>query len=448
VAQAFTPDVLAASIRELVPGYPDARLCVAFSGGVDSVALLHAAQVLASAEPCLRLRALHVDHRLQEQSPDWSLRCRAQCDELGVPMQVLTLRLQLPQGASVEAEARRARYGAIANELERGECLLTAHHADDQLETVLLQLFRGAGVAGLAAMPRSAPLGPGLHLRPLLDVGRAQLEAYVLEQNRSWVDDPMNRESRYDRSYLRHEVLPAIRARWPAVARTVGRSAAHFASAQGLLEALAEVDAAGRVDGTGRLDLAGLLELQRDRQVNLLRWWIGRQGLGVPSTARLDSILRDMVPARGDRQPVVIWPTGELRRYRGKLYAMAPLSDPPTGAVSLEPGRPLLIGGVGRLELVAARGEGVSAARFPGPFAVRFREGGERLRPAGQTLEKPLQQWFQEKGIEPWMRGRLPLIFSGTRLVAVGGLGIAAEAAAVSGEEGWAVRWKEADRTH
>jgi len=311
--------MLAASLAGLIPTYPDARLCVALSGGVDSVALLHAVRALVSGEPRLTLRALHVDHGLQEQSTDWTAHCRMQCDGLGVSLRVLDLELDVPKGASVEAEARRARYAALAAALEPGECLLTGHHADDQLETVLLQLFRGAGVAGLAAMPARAPLGAGFHLRPLLQVERSQLETYGAASGLDWVEDPMNRESRYDRSYLRHAVLPAVHERWPALARTVGRSARHMAAAQGLLDVLAEVDGGPLVDVDGRLELASLVALSRDRQVNVLRWWIVRQGLGVPSTARLESILRDVVPARDDAQPVVTWPTGEVRRYRGRL---------------------------------------------------------------------------------------------------------------------------------
>jgi tRNA(Ile)-lysidine synthase len=444
MAPTFTPEVLAASLRELIPGYPDARLCIAVSGGVDSLALLHATQALAAAEPRIKLCGLHVDHGLQHQSGEWAESCRGQCAALGVPLKVLELHLQIAKGESIEAEARRARYAAMAAELEAGENLLTAHHADDQLETVLLQLFRGAGVAGLAAMPAAAPLGAGRHIRPLLAVQRHELEAYAAAAGLAWIEDPMNREWRFDRGYLRHEVLPVVRARWTSVADTVGRSARHFAAAQALLEALAEGDGAALVDGEGRLEIAGLAALARDRQVNVLRWWISRQGLGMPSTARLESILRDVLPAREDAMPVVTWSTGEVRRYRGRLYVMAPLPEPPTAVAVLEPGRAVVIDGVGRLELVASEGAGLSAAVYPGPFVVKFREGGERLRPLGEALEKPLQQWFQEAGVEPWRRNRLPLVFAGNRLLAVGQLWISAEAAAGPGEKGWALRWSEA----
>jgi len=173
-------------------------------------------------------------------------------------------------------------------------------------------------------MPASAPLGPGRHLRPLLQVSREALVEYATLHGLKWIEDPMNRESRFDRTYLRHEVLPAVLARWPAVARTVGRSARHCAEAQRLLESLAEIDASRFLDDEGTLAVAGLLQLPHERRVNVLRWWIVQQGLGLPSTARLESILRDVLPARPDAHPVVTWPTGEVRRRKGRLVAMGP----------------------------------------------------------------------------------------------------------------------------
>ena len=421
MAPTFSPETLAAALAGLIPTYPDARLCVALSGGVDSVALLHAAHALVSGEPGLRLRALHVDHGLQQQSKDWTAHCRMQCDGLGVSLRVLDLELDVPKGASVEAEARRVRYAALAAALEPGECLLTGHHADDQLETVLLQLFRGAGVAGLAAMPARAPLGPGFHLRPLLQVERSQLEAYATASGLDWVEDPMNRECRYDRSYLRHAVLPAVRTRWPALARTVGRSARHMAAAQGLLDVLAEVDGGPLVDVDGRLELASLVALSRDRQVNVLRWWIVRQGLGVPSTARLESILRDVVPARHDAQPVVTWPTGEVRRYRGRLYAMQPLGPlPPEGwKREIRPGETIeLPGGLGRLSLAAGNVAGIVFNDYAKPLVVSFAYGKCVLAPGVRSQPEMLRRKLQKVGIPPWLRGRVPLLFAGGSVIA------------------------------
>lgn len=439
---AATLDIaLESSLARLIPGYPDVTLCVALSGGVDSVALLHAAHRLSSRDPRIRLRAMHVDHGLQGASKAWASRCQAVCDRLGVPLQVLELGLVVAKGASVEAEARSARYSAMADALQPAECLLTAHHADDQLETVLLQLFRGAGVSGLAAMPNLAPLGSGHHIRPLLHVARDELVAYATAKGLDWVEDPMNVESRYDRAYLRHQVLPAIRARWPAVARTVGRSARHFADAKELLAALAQADGKALVDDPGRLEIAGLVALPRERQVNVLRWWIAEQGLETPSTARLASILRDLVPARDDAQPVVTWPEGEVRRYRGRLYAMQPLGQATQRAYAIEPGQRLFIEGTGSVVLEESTGEGIDAARFPGPYELRLRRGGEKLRPAGRAEERSVGRLLVEGGVEPWLRARVPLVYHGSRLLAVADRWLAAEAVVAGDGRGLQLRW-------
>jgi tRNA(Ile)-lysidine synthase len=429
VTPPFSPDVLATSLHELVPGYPDAALAIALSGGVDSMALLHAARALALTEPRLRLRAVHVDHGLQPASKEWAVHCRNLCERLQVPLTVIELALEVAKGDSVEAEARRARYAALASALEPGECLLTAHHADDQLETALLQLFRGAGVAGLSAMPRGAVLGKGLHLRPLLEVGRDQLVAYATVQGLEWVEDPMNTESRYDRAYLRHEVLPAVRARWPAVARTVGRSVRHFAEARSLLEALAEADGRVLVDPGGRLEIAGLAALSRERQVNVLRWWIVGQGLGVPAAARLESILRDVVPARDDAQPTVTWPSGEVRRYRGRLYAMWPLGPlpPDDWQCPISPGQAIeLPCRLGSVVLQDDAGSGLAPEYLEGGVALGFRSPGARMQPAGCRKPRTLKNLFQEAGIVPWMRPRLPLLHRDGELLAVANLWVAA----------------------
>ena len=437
----FGPDVLARSLRELVPRFPEAELCIAFSGGVDSVAMLHAAVKLAQGEPRLALRAIHVDHGLQAASVEWARLCASTCDRMGVRLDVLRPALVLRKGDSIEAQARRVRYAALAEAMAPGEFLLTAHHADDQLETVLLQLFRGAGVRGLSGMPRSAPLGEGFHLRPLLDAERADLVAYVRAAGLDWIDDPMNAQTRYDRSWLRHHVLPSIRQRWPSVAHTVGRSARHMAHAERLNTGLAELDAAPLIDD-GRLEIAGLRSLPRERQVNVLRWWLAGEGLGVPSAARLESILCDVVPARDDAQPVVTWPNGEVRRYRGRLHAMQPLGPPPAGDWL----RHIRIGetvdlpcGLGRLSVVPSSSPGILIDE-PDVLAVTFRS-----RTAAYPRDE-VAETCRRAAVLPWMRGRLPLISHGGLLLAVGSIATNSRPARTEAGYGLTVRWEDGPR--
>jgi tRNA(Ile)-lysidine synthase len=310
------------------------------------------------------------------------------------------------------------------------------------METVLIQLLRGAGVAGLAAMPGRARLGAGWHGRPLLDFDRRDLAVYADGQGLSWVSDPMNDADRFDRGWLRAQVLPRLRTRWPQAAATVSRSARHLAEAGRLLAALAESDAAGLLDKR-RLSVSGLQRLSRDRQVNLLRWWIRQQGLGTPSAARLETILGDLMEARPDALPVVSWESGELRRYRDLLYAMHPLQKPPSGTLRFDLAKPAAVelgGGLGRISLIASDQGGLDS-RLLNEIVIRFRAGGESLRPHAARPRKRLKQLCQEAGIVPWMRERLPLLFVGSRLAAVGDLWIDSEMAVAPGKPALRPAW-------
>ena len=412
--------------------------CVALSGGLDSTVLLHAMSVLARAQD-FRLRALHVDHGLQPDSREWAESCRRFCAQLGVPLTVRSLGLVPRPGDSVEAAARDARYAALSRELTRGERLLTAHHGGDQLETVLIQLLRGAGVAGLAAMPARTRCGSGWQLRPLLRFERATIQAYANQHGLSWLEDPMNAALRFDRAWLRARVLPAIRERWPGVTVTVSRSAAHLAEASRLLDAQAAADAADMLDD-GRLSLAAIGGLDADRQANILRWWLRHSGLRPPPAARLAEALRMFRCARDDASPVVRWKDGEIRRYRGRLYAMPPVAGH-AGEARAETTRLLQLGpGLGRFALVPGRGGGLPAASS---WTIRFRQGGESLRPHAGRPRKRLKDLCREAGIVPWMRDRLPLVFGEGRLAAVGDLWLDADIAVPEGEPSLRPLWSD-----
>ena len=408
----FGPERVASLLAAIDPGWREAGIAVALSGGLDSTVLLHALARLAGRES-LSLRALHVDHGLHPDSVAWAEACRAACAVMGVNLEVIELKLTPARGESVEAQAREARYAALAGRLADGERLLTAHHRDDQLETVLIQLMRGAGVAGLAAMPARARLGRGWQLRPLLEVDRAELVECAARCRLAWQQDPMNDALRFDRGYLRARVLPAIRERWPAASATVSRSASHLAEASRLLGGLAAADAVQVLDG-GRLSLAALSGLPRDRQVNLLRWWLHQEGLRPPPAARLGAALPGFFNARADGAPALRWDAGEVRRYRGRLYAVAPGET------------------AGSFRLVAGQEGGLRLAGGE-DTSIRYRAGGESLRPHPGRPRKRLKDLCQEAGIVPWMRERLPLVFVGERLAAVGDLWIDADFAAPAG---------------
>jgi tRNA(Ile)-lysidine synthase len=420
----FSPDWLAARLASLVPGYPHVRVCVALSGGLDSTVLLAAAAAIRG--DLATLRAIHIDHGLHPNSGAWARHARALARALKVPLKVLRAQVDRSPGVSVEAAAREARYSLLESELVEGEILLTAHHEDDQLETVLLQLFRGAGIAGLAAMPHSAPFARGLLVRPLLTATRADLESWARSRGLTWVEDETNADERFDRNYLRRQVLPLIRNRWPGVGRAVARSAQHSAEAQRLLDLLARSDVERAAYGPA-LTVKRLRALSAERRRNALRFWIAQAGYPLPDANRLDQIAGPMLEARPDANPHVAWKGALIHRHADLLTLSAPL---PPNAESFEPvtwdvtasRRVSLAPGFGALELQPAARGPIDMGALPARLTVRLRQGGERLRPRRGGPSRTLKNLLQQERVALKERSRLPLLFDGDRLVAAGDL--------------------------
>src|SRR5688572_10729931 len=420
----FSPRDLAATLAQLLPG--QVRHCVAFSGGADSTALLHALAQLRSDS--LQVRAVHVNHHLQPNADQWAVHAAEVAQRLDVQLQVLDARIAAKKGESVEAAARLRRYDLMAGALQPDEVLLTAHHRDDQLETFLLQLIRGAGVAGLAAMPAKARFARSWHLRPLLDVTRAALVDYVRRTGLEWIEDTSNADTRFDRNFLRVQVLPALRERWPGIAANVARSAAHMAEARELLDEIASGDLADSRAGT-TLQCAALRALDNAHQRNALRYWLRELGFTLPSAARLEEIAVGVLHARPDASPVVRWPAAEVRRYRDRLYALSPLPPAPRNGITWDwkqNPRLELAPGLGILKL-GRSGGGLRVRELPCPLRIEWRSPGAKLRPQPDRPARTLRYLFQESGVVPWMRSRVPILVSGQRLIAVAGLGVDVE---------------------
>jgi tRNA(Ile)-lysidine synthase len=421
------------------------RLCLALSGGLDSTVLLVAlARLRGEGRLQARLRAIHVDHGLHAESAEWSDASRRLAVAHDVEFE--TVRVSVPQGAglSPEAAAREARYSALAARIEPGEVLLTAHHADDQLETILLQWLRGGGLRAVAGMAPISPFGASAwHGRPLLPFTRDELAQWAAEQEGlQWQDDPSNLDRRFDRNYLRLEVLPALRARWPGIAATTGR-VAEFARDALDAEAACVRDDLPRVLAGSALDLAALQGLSETRQRAVLRAWLVGLGLPTPSARTLAGLRRDMAVAAGDRLPETRWPGVVVRRYRGRLYAASPSSYVQNASEdwAATAGAPHAWTATTSLQLQAGVGVGLSRARLPDRLAVRGRSGGEVFVPAGGSHRRPLRKWLQEHDVLPWRRENLPLLFAGDHLVAVADLGVAAEFAARADEPSWRLVW-------
>ena len=432
VADTFEARVLGC-LAELLPDLPRARLCVALSGGVDSVALL--AVLAARPELRGRLRAVHVDHGLQARSGEWAAHCGALAAQLGVPLEVVATHVTPQPGESPEGAARRVRYGILAATLRESEVLLTAHHADDQLETVLLQLLRGAGLPGLAAMPACAAFGHGRLVRPLLDLERTEIEAWARGAGLRWVEDDSNRDERFDRNYLRWRVLPAVRARWPAAARAAARSARHAAEGQDLLDELARGDVERAADGAG-LSAPRLRALTPERRRNALRFWIAQAGHPLPDTRRLVELAGPLLEARADANPQVLWRGTRVQRHTERLtlhveaaaVALEPLEWEPHSHRVLE-----LPAGLGRLEVAPSRRGALDLEALPPRLTVRLRRGGERLRPVRGRPTRTLKRLLQTEHVALEQRERVPLVFCGEELLAVADLWVDARIQASAG---------------
>lgn len=433
-------------LKVALAAQPAQRLVVAYSGGVDSHVLLHLLVRHRAHWPERTLTAIYVDHGLQSASAAWGEHCAAVCRQLAVPFRMLAIDARPTPGESPEAAARRARYTALARELDSESALLTAHHRDDQAETLLLQLLRGAGPHGLAAMPAVSRLGPGWLWRPLLGFDRAALLAYAQSHGLRWIEDSSNADPGFDRNYLRHRILPLLQERWPAANRTLARAAQRCADAAEWLdqEAAAEL-ARAAPDRPDRLGIASLRELPDLHQRNLVRYWLRQLQLPTPDSRQLRQLLHDVLTAGRDRQPCSRWPGVEVRRHRDGLYAMPPLTPHSAGQLlnwraTAVGWPPLTLPGIGTLRLEPTTGTGLCAGAIAeGSLLVRFRQGGERFRPVGRLHGQELKKLLQEADIPPWERDRLPLLYAGPSLLAVVGLGIAADHAAPPGAPAWQV---------
>jgi tRNA(Ile)-lysidine synthase len=443
----FEPASLATALNAEIAELKGAELCVAYSGGMDSHVLVHA--LCALRVLCgFRLRALHIDHRLHPDSGEWAEHCRMVCARLAVDFHAESVRVEIGAGRSLENEARRARYACLASQITAGQYLLTAHHRDDQAETVLLMLMRGSGVRGTGGMRSQQRFGKGRLLRPLLGVGRAELAAYAAAEGLSWIDDASNRDTRYSRNFVRHVVLPALAQHWPEAAGTLVRYAVQAREASGLLDALAREDVAPcRVDcpgvlpiSLGCLSVSALRRLPEARIRNAVRLWLRDLGLDPPPSRRLAEAVSQLVMCDATGCPRVEWADAVLRRYRDALIAGRCLGPPPRGALAWSAPEALPVPWAGvQLTPRPVTGSGLARAVWERSVTVAPRRRGESCRPAGAPHHRRLKNLFQELGIPPWERERLPLVYVDGQLAWLPGIGACAAFAAGAGEPGIAI---------
>lgn len=404
---------------------------IAFSGGLDSTVLLHLLAHHRLQHQTPPLRALHVHHGLQAAADGWPAHCQQVCDSLGVELQVI--HVQVDPGASLEQAARNARYAAFDDAMVPGSVLFTGQHRDDQAETLLLHLLRGAGVRGLAGMPGERPLGQGRLVRPLLGLSRAQLQDHAQAHGLRWIEDPSNADTVHARNYLRHQVFPVLQQRWPQATQNLARSAEHLGEALELLDELAGADlalasTASPFDwlGLDSLELPALSALSPARQRNALQHWlVGRTRLPDSRHWAGWEALRD---AARDAQPLWRLTDGLLQRSHQRIWWLAgDWLQAPVGPVAWpDPGAALELPGNGTVRLVGNLPQG--------PLHIGYRQGGERLQIGGRG-HRDLKRLLNESQLPHFARARLPLLFQGDRLLAVGNL-----PALSQGD--WQLRWQ------
>lgn len=400
-----------------------ATIWVAYSGGLDSLCLLvKVSQWLQQAgvspnETLPKLKAIHVHHGLQAVADDWVVHCESVCEKLSIPLVVKRVLVNQKHSGGIEAAARAARYAAIYEEVAEGEVVALAHHAEDQMETLLFRMIRGTGIDGLAGMQSLIAKRGRYFWRPLLKESKQVLRSYVESHKLEWIEDPSNQDLSFSRNYLRSRVTPVIQERWPSAMASALRLSEHAAEAIELHQELAALDkSSDSYESWDKLARASLLSLSVARQKNLIRHSIHTLDLAVPSEAQLEQILQQMV-AQHSSTAVVSWHGGEVRMHRQTLYFMLPLipfEDVGT-TIAWDGQQELKIPSVGRL----------TATNLPAGtmFEIRFRQGGEKIHPQHQAHNKLLRRWLQEWETPSWLRQRVPLIYYQGEFVAVPGWG-------------------------
>jgi tRNA(Ile)-lysidine synthase len=415
------------------------NILIAYSGGVDSHVLLHAISQLRQEFPELKLKAIHIHHGLFEEADFWTQHCQKICAELKVDLQIIKVEVKRSKGISIEEAARSARYAALEKLLQPNDVLITAHHADDQAETCLLQFLRGAGIKGLASMPTIIDFAQGFLVRPFLKITRAEILNYAQKNNLSWVEDQSNHDLSFTRNFLRYKIMPEFHKRWPNINKTIMRVAENCAEANELLKEMALQDIKklkGNIANT--LSITKLQKLSYVRKKNVLREWIQIQGFRLPSAIKLQHVITDVINARADAMPCVAWSDAEVKRFRDDLYVMPPLSEFDRNiSLSWDGKKPLkLPGNLGVLQSKKVIGKGLKTEILNKNIEIKFRQGGEKCKLSGRAGTHELKKLFQEWHVPPWQRDIIPLLYVNDKLAAVIGYAICQQFIAHNDEKG------------
>ena len=435
------------SLERLYTLPENAYYVVAYSGGIDSHVLLHCCHLSG-----LPVRAVHVHHGLQDDADDWVTQCQDFCASLAIPLDVLYVDAKKKQGESPEETARIVRYQALQNNLRNADCLLTAQHLNDQAETLLLQLFRTASAAGLAAMPAVRKIAGHMHIRPLLFFSRAEIEGYAKDNDLHWVEDPSNEDVSYDRNFLRKDILPLLENRWPELSRQLSTVAELQSNNLQVLQDMAAIDLASAVmpaashrqcsayQTVSMLSIDRLKQLTSSRLLNMLRYWVTVTLEKRPTRNLLEEIEKTLINVKSDANPEILFSGFAFRKFQGKLYLLkSNAEEKPEIEQDWNPVSPLNLSKL-NIQLTAVDTDaGLSRQLLKESLNVSFRKGGENFHPAGRKHSQRLKKLLQEADIPPWERGAIPLVYLKDELIAVAGLWVCEKYSVADGEGGWSV---------
>ena len=429
-------DIIERQIKPLLPN----KFCIAFSGGVDSTVLLHAIKNIIDEKS--QIRAIHINHNIVGNSKVWAKTCKSICKNIGIDIEIISLEVT-HNGYGIEAAARDERYKKLKEILYENEYLLTAHHEEDQMETVFLRMARGTGLDGLQGINEKYSFGEGIIFRPMLEVSKTSVMDYAKEHQLKWVEDSSNQDTHFDRNFLRKKIIPQFRERWPSIASSVSRLSQLSAQNIKILNQIAEEDI-GPIANMNELPLAKLLDKSFERANNMLRYIILANGMSIPSMKTLQNGLKEILDPETDKS-VIAWKDYCIRKYKNHLYFLRSSDLEPNKInvrIPWEIGKAVNLGeNIGTIEATFIHGDGLSIEKCENKLTISYRQGGESIKPIGHRINKSLKNLFQENQILPWMRDKIPLIYYQDELVSVADLWFNQNYVASQNEAGFVVNW-------
>ena len=439
----FNTQKLENYLSDLIDKDKPARYVVGYSGGIDSTVLLYAINKMAGYTPVV---AVHINHQLIPQAEEWEEHCRKFSESISVKFLSRKIIIDMNSGYGLEAASRKGRYDSFKQLIKKNDYLLTAHNQDDQVETVLLNVFRGCGLRGIRGIPASRKFFEGRLVRPLLRVSRNEISEYAKKYKLDWIEDPSNQYQGHDRNFLRHEILAQIKSRWPAVNNNVWKTSELASEINEELKEIAFIDAPHFYENN-QLDIRAIKNLSPARQKNILRYALLSLGFPLPSSIKLNQVIYEVINARVDRQPLVQWSGVQVRRYRNKIYFLSEDFKPKknnTGKIYLNGPNWQLGKGLGSLSLEESD-VGIKKSIVKEGFNVTFRAGGEKIKPLGSGYSLKVKKLFQEAAVVPWMRKNIPLLLYKGNLVAVADMWLDNNYVT---DSGYIIRWNEKPKIH